>query len=99
MKAIFLLTCAISLLFTEEVCCQTTVLTMEQAISLAVENYPSIKASLAQEFAAKSEIDLAKTSYLPKMDLIWQTNRTTRSLSSTHLPIKCYEMGITLEHI
>lgn len=77
MRAIFLLTCALFLLLQEEIFCQTTTLTLEQAIAIAIENYPSIKASLAQEFAAKSEIDLARTSYLPKMDLIWQTNRTT----------------------
>lgn len=77
MKIIFLFTCSIFLLFKEAVFCQMIMLNLEQAITLAVENYPSIKASLAKEYAARSEIDLAKTAYLPKMDLIWQTNRTT----------------------
>lgn len=52
-------------------------LSLEQSIALALENYPSIKEAFAKELASQSGIDLAKTSYLPKLDLLWQANRST----------------------
>jgi len=46
-------------------------------MALAQERYPAIKAALEQQSAAQSQIGLAKTAYLPRVDMLWQTNRAT----------------------
>jgi outer membrane protein TolC len=40
-------------------------------------NYPSIRASQAQQRAAQGAIGVAKTAYLPHSDILWQTDRAT----------------------
>ncbi len=57
----------------------TAPLTLKDAVALAAKNYPAIRASLAEVSAAASEVDLAKTSYLPRTDLYYQVNRATRN--------------------
>ena len=52
-------------------------LTLEQVIDTANANYPAIKAAQAQQRAAQGGIGLAKTAYLPRTDVLWQTNRAT----------------------
>ena len=52
-------------------------MTLEQVIETAREHYPAIKAAQAQQRAAQGAIGLAKTAYLPRTDLLWQTNRAT----------------------
>jgi outer membrane protein len=52
-------------------------LTLAQVIDLAQANYPAIQAAQAQQKAAQGAIAVAKTAYLPRMDLLWQTNRAT----------------------
>ena len=52
-------------------------LTLAQAIDLAEKNYPQIRASLEQQVAAQGGIAVARTVYLPRADILWQTNRAT----------------------
>src|SRR6267378_5408724 len=52
-------------------------ITLEQAVAAALSNYPEIPAARARAEAANAGIDLAKTLYLPRTDLLWQENRAT----------------------
>ena len=54
-------------------------LTLPQAIQYATDNYPAIRASMARVSAQKSGVDLARTSYLPRLDSSLQINRATRN--------------------
>src|SRR5712664_2093298 len=53
------------------------VLTLEQAVDFALKNYPAVRAALERVSAAQAGVGLARTSYLPRADMLWQTNRTT----------------------
>jgi outer membrane protein len=52
-------------------------LSLADALAMAQGKYPAIKASLEQQAAAQHQIGVAKTAYLPHLDLLWQTNRAT----------------------
>jgi outer membrane protein TolC len=52
-------------------------LTLAQVIETAKARYPAIKAAQEEQQAAQSAIGLAKTAYLPRTDILWQTNRAT----------------------
>lgn len=52
-------------------------MTLEQAIATAKARYPRIMAAQAQQRAAQGAIGVAKTAYLPRTDLLWQTDRAT----------------------
>src|SRR5205823_10094154 len=52
-------------------------LTLNDAIQLALKNYAAIKESRARAEAADEGVGLARTAYLPRLDLIWQENRAT----------------------
>jgi outer membrane protein len=54
-------------------------LKLNEAVDLALSNYPAIRVSLAQAAAAREGIGLARTSYLPRTDVLWQENRATRN--------------------
>ena len=54
-------------------------LKLDTAVELALSNYPAIKTAQAQAAAAKANIDLARTAYLPRFDLLYQENRATRN--------------------
>lgn len=54
-------------------------LTLEQAVELAQKNYPAIRAARAQSQSAEAGIEIARTSFLPRADLLWQENRATRN--------------------
>lgn len=54
-------------------------LTLDQAVDFALSRYPAIKVVLAQAAATRSGVDLARTVYLPRTDLVWQANRATRN--------------------
>jgi outer membrane protein len=54
-------------------------LKLDAAVELALTNYPAIKTAQAQVAAAKANIDLARTAYLPRLDLLYQENRATRN--------------------
>lgn len=53
--------------------------TLEQAINYALTNYPAVRAALERVFAARASVSLARTSYLPHADTLWQSNRATRN--------------------
>lgn len=62
-------------------------LTLADAIQFGLEHYPSIRAAVARVSAAKSGIDLAQTSYLPRLDLGFQENRATfNNVSGLYFP-------------
>ena len=52
-------------------------LSLAEALTMAQDKYPAIKASLEQQAAAQHQIGVAKTAYLPRLDMLWQTNRAT----------------------
>jgi outer membrane protein len=52
-------------------------LTLNDAIQLALENYSAIKESRARAQAAEEGVGLARSAYLPRLDMIWQANRAT----------------------
>src|SRR5579864_3330084 len=52
-------------------------LTLAAAIDAAETNYPRVRTALEQQNAARSAIDVARTAYLPRADVLWQTNRAT----------------------
>lgn len=52
-------------------------LTLDQVIAEADARYPAIQAAQAQQKAAQGAIAVARTAYLPRTDLLWQTNRAT----------------------
>ena len=52
-------------------------LSLNDAVQMAVLNYPAIKESRARAQAAEEGIGVARTAYLPRLDLVWQENRAT----------------------
>lgn len=58
---------------------QQSPLSLDQTVQLALTKYPSVRASLEQVSAAAAEINLARTAYLPRADLLGQVNRATRN--------------------
>jgi len=54
-----------------------TALTLEQALQYAVDHYPTVKAALEQVNASAANVSVARSSYLPRFDSVWQTNRAT----------------------
>ncbi len=54
-------------------------LTLSQAVEDALRNYPSIRVSQEQITAAAAGIQLARTAYLPRVDLLAQATRATRN--------------------
>lgn len=54
-------------------------LTLQQATDQAVAKYPSLRVTQEQVAAAAAGINLARTAYLPRVDMIGQVNRATRN--------------------
>ncbi len=54
-------------------------LSVKDAIQVALKNYPRISESRARAEAADAGIGLARTAYLPRLDMVWQENRATRN--------------------
>lgn len=52
-------------------------MTLTQVIDLARINYPAIQAAQSEQKAAQGAVGVARTAYLPRTDLLWQTNRAT----------------------
>src|SRR5258707_13359056 len=52
-------------------------LALNDAIQLALKNYPAIKESRARAQAAEEGVGVARTVYLPRLDMLWQANRAT----------------------
>jgi len=57
----------------------TTSFSLNEAVQSAVRNYPSIRVSQEQINAATAGIQLARTAYLPRVDMLAQVNRATRN--------------------
>lgn len=53
------------------------VFTLEDAVDFALKNYPAVRASLERVRSAEAGVGLARTTYLPRTDTLWQTNRAT----------------------
>lgn len=58
---------------------QAAGLALNQAVDAALRNYPSIRVSQEQINAAAAGIQLARTAYLPRVDMLAQANRATRN--------------------
>ena len=54
-------------------------LTLRRAVALALDHYPAVRAALANIQVSAAGVDLARTSYFPRADLLWQMNRATRN--------------------
>src|SRR5436189_2237273 len=52
-------------------------LALNDAVQLALKNYPAIKESRAHALAADETVGVARTAYLPRLDMVWQENRAT----------------------
>jgi len=62
-------------------------LSLNDAVQLALKNYPAIKESRARAQAAEEGIGVARTAYLPRLDMVWQENRaTTNNVFGLMLP-------------
>src|SRR5258708_6480782 len=56
-----------------------TPLTIDEAVQLALKNYPAIAESRARAQAADASVAVAQTAYLPRLDAVWQENRATNN--------------------
>jgi outer membrane protein len=54
-------------------------LKLDQAVDFALANYPAVRAAMQRALASKAGVSLSRTSYLPRTDLLWQSNRATRN--------------------
>lgn len=52
-------------------------LTLGDALAYADAHYPAVKAALSERAAAEREVTVARTAYLPRVDLLAQINRAT----------------------
>jgi outer membrane protein TolC len=57
----------------------TAALTLREAVARALDNYPAVRAALMNVQVSAAAVDLSRTSYLPRTDLLWQVNRATRN--------------------
>ncbi len=55
------------------------VLTLEDALDYALQHYPAVRASMEQIAAARSGVSLARTSYLPQLNSVYQASRATQN--------------------
>src|SRR5579862_4875646 len=53
------------------------ILTIDQAMQYAAEHYPAVAAALEQVNAAAAGVDVSRSAYLPRLDSLWQSNRST----------------------
>jgi outer membrane protein TolC len=54
-------------------------LTLSAAVDLAIRNHPAVREARAGSAAARADIGVARTAYLPRLDFLWQVNRATRN--------------------
>ncbi|MEO6828823.1 MAG: TolC family protein [Acidobacteriaceae bacterium] len=63
------------------------VFTLPQAVEYAAEHYPAVRADIERRNAARAAIGLARDTYLPRADAMWQLDRATRNnVAGTLLP-------------
>jgi outer membrane protein len=53
--------------------------TVQEAVGYALAHYPAVQAAIQRYVAAREGVGLAKTSYLPTLNTIFQDNRATRN--------------------
>ena len=53
------------------------VFALEEAVDFAIKNYPAVRASLERFRSAEAGVSVARTNYLPRTDILWQSNRAT----------------------
>jgi len=58
---------------------QPSNLTLERSVEYALAHYPAVRVALERQAAASAEVGVARASYLPRADLLWQGNRTTHN--------------------
>ena len=58
---------------------QPTPLTLKDAVKLAIDNYPAVRAARANIEVSAAGLGLARTAYLPRADVLFQWNRATRN--------------------
>lgn len=54
-------------------------LRLENAVELALQHYPAIRAAQAQAAAVSGNTELARNAYLPRVEMDWQQTRGTRN--------------------
>lgn len=52
--------------------------TVQESVDYALANYPAVRAAMEQYNASKASVGLAKTSYIPRLDTVWQGDRGSR---------------------
>ena len=52
-------------------------LTLDQAMRYAGDHYPTVRAALEQVNQSAAGLDVARATYLPRLDSLWQSNRAT----------------------
>lgn len=52
-------------------------LTLQEAVQRALTNYPTVRIALERVLAARAQVGLARTQFLPQANILWQTNRST----------------------
>jgi len=57
----------------------SSALTLRAAVTRALDNYPAVRAALANVQVSAAGVDFARTSLLPRADVLWQMNRATRN--------------------
>src|SRR6185437_8381270 len=53
--------------------------TLPEAVRYATDHYPAVRAAMERRNAAQAGVGVARDSYLPKADALWQLNRATRN--------------------
>ena len=54
-------------------------LTLEEALSYALQHYPAVRASLERVNAARAGVTLARSHYLPSLSGVYQDSRATQN--------------------
>ena len=52
--------------------------TVPDAVDYALQHYPAVRAAMERYNAARAGVGLARTSYLPRLDSVWQGDRGSR---------------------
>ena len=77
---------------------ESTSLTLNDAVQLARKNYPAIQESRARAQAASEGIGVARTAYLPRLDIIWQENRATNNARAAAAAVGGVHVGARAWH-
>jgi outer membrane protein TolC len=60
---------------------------LADAVAYALSHHPALRTAAAQHDVAQLGVPLAETAYLPRLDLLWQTDRaSTNNIVATTLP-------------